>query len=60
MQAAIVPTADAGRLELRELPRPEPSAGSVRIKVEACGICHSDTITVHNVFPGIAYPRAPA
>jgi D-arabinose 1-dehydrogenase-like Zn-dependent alcohol dehydrogenase len=59
MRAAVVPSADAGRLELREVPRPEPEAGFVRIKVEACGICHSDSVTVRNLFPGIAYPRTP-
>ncbi len=59
MRAAVVPSADAGRLELRDVARPEPEPGFVRVKVEACGICHSDSITVHNVWPGIEYPRAP-
>ncbi len=47
------------KLELVELDVPEPGRAQVRIKVEACGICHSDAVTVHNLFPGIAYPRCP-
>ncbi len=38
---------------------PEPGPGSVRIKVQACGICHSDSITKEGLFPGIEYPRIP-
>jgi D-arabinose 1-dehydrogenase-like Zn-dependent alcohol dehydrogenase len=38
---------------------PEPGAGLVRIKVQACGICHSDTLTKEGQLPGIAYPRVP-
>jgi D-arabinose 1-dehydrogenase-like Zn-dependent alcohol dehydrogenase len=41
----------------REIPQPGP--GAVRIKIEACGICHSDTITKEGLFPGIKYPRVP-
>jgi len=48
-----------GPLELVERPIPEPGAGSVRIKVEACGICHSDSVTKEGIWPGIQYPRAP-
>ena len=59
MRAAVVPSAGAGRLELRDVPVPEPGFGEVRIKVEACGVCHSDALTVHNAWPGIAYPRVP-
>jgi D-arabinose 1-dehydrogenase-like Zn-dependent alcohol dehydrogenase len=36
-----------------------PGAGQVRIRVEACGVCHSDAATVEGQFPGIAYPRIP-
>jgi len=46
-------------LEVVERDIPEPSAGTVRIKVEACGVCHSDSFTVEGVFPGIEYPRVP-
>jgi alcohol dehydrogenase/propanol-preferring alcohol dehydrogenase len=41
----------------REIPQPGP--GQVRIRVNACGICHSDVLTRDGVFPGISYPRVP-
>jgi alcohol dehydrogenase/propanol-preferring alcohol dehydrogenase len=46
-------------LELVEIPTPEPGPDEVRIRVRACGICHSDMFTVAGAWPGIAYPRAP-
>ena len=48
-----------GPFEVVERPIPEPMAGSVRIKVDACGICHSDSVTKDGLFPGIQYPRVP-
>ncbi len=48
-----------GALELVERDIPEPGPGSVRIEVEACGICHSDSFTKDGVWPGIEYPRVP-
>jgi D-arabinose 1-dehydrogenase-like Zn-dependent alcohol dehydrogenase len=45
--------------ELVERAIPEPGPGSVRIKVQACGICHSDSFTKEGLFPGIQYPRVP-
>src|SRR5258708_19869705 len=36
-----------------------PSAGQVRIRVEACGVCHSDAATVEAQFPNLSYPRVP-
>jgi D-arabinose 1-dehydrogenase-like Zn-dependent alcohol dehydrogenase len=48
-----------GPLEIVERPIPEPGANEVRIKVEACGVCHSDTFTKKAMFPGIALPRVP-
>jgi D-arabinose 1-dehydrogenase-like Zn-dependent alcohol dehydrogenase len=48
-----------GALELVERAIPEPGAGAVRIKVQACGICHSDSFTKEGTFPGIKYPRVP-
>lgn len=48
-----------GPLELVEREIPEPGAGRVRIKVEACGICHSDSFTKEGLWPGIEYPRVP-
>jgi D-arabinose 1-dehydrogenase-like Zn-dependent alcohol dehydrogenase len=59
MKSVRVPSANDPRLVLEDLPVPQPSAGTVRIRVEACGVCHSDLFTVHNAFPGITYPRAP-
>lgn len=46
-------------LEIVERDIPEPGAGTVRLKVEACGVCHSDSFTVEGSFPGIEYPRVP-
>jgi D-arabinose 1-dehydrogenase-like Zn-dependent alcohol dehydrogenase len=48
-----------GPFELVEREIPEPGTGQVRIKVEACGICHSDALTKEGLWPGIAYPRVP-
>jgi D-arabinose 1-dehydrogenase-like Zn-dependent alcohol dehydrogenase len=48
-----------GPFELVERDIPEPRAGAVRIKVQACGICHSDMYTKEGLFPGIRYPRVP-
>ncbi len=48
-----------GPFELVERPIPEPGAGQVRIKVEACGVCHSDSFAKEGQWPGIQYPRVP-
>jgi len=48
-----------GPIEMAEREVPEPGAGSVRIKVEACGICHSDVFTKDGLWPGIEFPRVP-
>jgi D-arabinose 1-dehydrogenase-like Zn-dependent alcohol dehydrogenase len=48
-----------GPFEIVEREIPEPTHGSVRIKVQACGICHSDSITKEGLMPGIQYPRVP-
>ena len=48
-----------GPLEIVEREIPEPGPGSVRIKVQACGICHSDTVTKDGILPVIQYPRVP-
>ena len=58
MRAAQVPYAK-GPFELVEREIPEPGAGKVRVKVEACGVCHSDSITKEGLFPNIEYPRVP-
>ena len=56
---AVQVTHPNGPLEIHERVVPEPGAGSVRIKVEACGICHSDSFTKEGIWPGIQYPRVP-
>jgi D-arabinose 1-dehydrogenase-like Zn-dependent alcohol dehydrogenase len=48
-----------GPLEIVERPIPEPSAGSIRIRVQACGVCHSDSLVKEGLVPGIQYPRVP-
>jgi D-arabinose 1-dehydrogenase-like Zn-dependent alcohol dehydrogenase len=48
-----------GGLEVVERNIPEPGVAQVRIKVQACGICHSDSFTIEGLFPGIQYPRVP-
>ncbi len=58
-RAVRVPSANDPRLELVDVAVPEPPPGHVRVRVEACGICHSDAFVVHNLFPGITYPRVP-
>jgi D-arabinose 1-dehydrogenase-like Zn-dependent alcohol dehydrogenase len=52
-------TRPKGPLELVERAVPDPPAGAVRIRVQACGICHSDSFTREGTFPGIRYPRVP-
>jgi len=58
MKAAQVPAAGAG-LRIVELEVPDPGPGEVRIKVRACGVCHSDAIILEGRRPGIPYPRVP-
>jgi D-arabinose 1-dehydrogenase-like Zn-dependent alcohol dehydrogenase len=48
-----------GPFELVDREIPEPQPGWVRIKVEACGICHSDSLVKEGHWPGIQYPRVP-
>jgi alcohol dehydrogenase/propanol-preferring alcohol dehydrogenase len=48
-----------GNFEVVERPIPEPGRGQVRIKVEACGICHSDVLVKEGMWPGLQYPRVP-
>jgi D-arabinose 1-dehydrogenase-like Zn-dependent alcohol dehydrogenase len=48
-----------GNFELVERAIPQPGRGQVRIKVEACGICHSDVLVKEGLWPGIQYPRVP-
>jgi D-arabinose 1-dehydrogenase-like Zn-dependent alcohol dehydrogenase len=48
-----------GNFDLVEEPMREPAARYVRVKVQACGVCHSDSVTKDGLFPGIVYPRSP-
>ncbi len=48
-----------GNFEVAERPIPEPGRNQVRIKVEACGICHSDVLVKEGAWPGLEYPRVP-
>ena len=47
-----------GPFELVERPIPEPGAGEIRVKIQACGVCHSDSITKEGYMP-MQYPRVP-
>ncbi|HEY1335716.1 MAG TPA: alcohol dehydrogenase catalytic domain-containing protein, partial [Myxococcaceae bacterium] len=58
MKAVQVPR-PGGDLELVEREVPEPGPGQVRIRVQACGVCHSDVVTKEGIIPGISYPRVP-
>lgn len=58
MKAAQISKA-GGDWELVEREIPEPSVGQVRVKVEACGICHSDALVKEGLWAGIQYPRVP-
>jgi alcohol dehydrogenase len=58
MRAMIVPAAGA-KLRLEERDVPEPGRHEVRVRVQACGVCHSDALTVQGQIPGLKYPRIP-
>jgi 2-desacetyl-2-hydroxyethyl bacteriochlorophyllide A dehydrogenase len=57
MKAVVV--REAGKLEVAQVDLPKPEARQVRIRVEACGVCHSDAIAIDGTFPGIRYPIIP-
>jgi len=58
MRAAQI-SAPKGPFEIVEREIPEPVPGTVRIRVQACGICHSDMLVKDGAMPGIQYPRVP-
>jgi D-arabinose 1-dehydrogenase-like Zn-dependent alcohol dehydrogenase len=58
MKAAQVPR-PGGDFEIVEREIPKPLVGHVRVKVQACGVCHSDVLTKEGQWPGIQYPRVP-
>jgi len=58
MKAAQITKGGSG-FQIVEREIPEPIAGHIRIKIQACGVCHSDVFTVEGAWPGIQYPRVP-
>ncbi len=58
MMVVQIPKA-GGDFEIVERDIPQPGAGQVRIRVQACGICHSDLLVKEGLWPGITYPRVP-
>jgi D-arabinose 1-dehydrogenase-like Zn-dependent alcohol dehydrogenase len=58
MKVAQIPKA-GGDFQIVEREIPKLGAGEVRIKVQACGVCHSDVLTKEGLWPGIQYPRVP-
>jgi D-arabinose 1-dehydrogenase-like Zn-dependent alcohol dehydrogenase len=58
MKAAQISKAK-GDWELVERDIPEPGPGQVRVKIDACGICHSDALVKEGLWPGLQYPRVP-
>jgi D-arabinose 1-dehydrogenase-like Zn-dependent alcohol dehydrogenase len=56
---AVQVSKPGGNFEVVDRPIPEPGRNQVRIKVEACGICHSDVLVKEGLWPGIQYPRVP-
>jgi D-arabinose 1-dehydrogenase-like Zn-dependent alcohol dehydrogenase len=58
MKVAQVPKAGAD-FEIVERDIPTPGPGHVRIRVQACGVCHSDVLTKEGGWPGLGYPRVP-
>ena len=58
MQVAQIPKPGAD-FQIAEREMPTPGAGHVRIKVQGCGVCHSDVLTKEGSWPGMHYPRVP-
>jgi len=58
MKAAQISSA-GGDWEMVERDIPQPGAGEVRVKVDACGVCHSDVLVKDGLWPGLQYPRVP-
>ena len=56
---AVQVSRPGGPLEMVEREIPQPGPRQVRVKVQACGVCHSDSLTKEGHFPGLAYPRVP-
>src|ERR1700679_2633493 len=58
MKAAVVKQPNSP-IVIEDRPTPKPGPGEVLIKVQACGVCHSDVLVVEGAWPGIQYPRIP-
>jgi alcohol dehydrogenase len=58
MRAMVVPE-PGGRFRMEERDLPEPGRHEVRLRVHACGVCHSDSLVVEGHMPGLSYPRIP-
>ncbi len=58
MRVAVVEK-KSGPLVMEERPVPEPGPREVRVKVHACGVCHSDQFIVDAIWPGLSLPRLP-
>ena len=56
---AVQISSPKGPLEIVEREIPAAGPGLVRIKVQACGVCHSDTLVKEGLWPGLKYPRVP-
>jgi D-arabinose 1-dehydrogenase-like Zn-dependent alcohol dehydrogenase len=56
---AVQVSKPGGNFELVERDIPDPARGQVRIRVEACGVCHSDVLVKEGLWPGLPYPRVP-
>jgi D-arabinose 1-dehydrogenase-like Zn-dependent alcohol dehydrogenase len=55
----VIVTGAGGSFTPKEEPVPEPGSGYARVKVQACGVCHSDVFTKEGGWPGLVYPRSP-
>jgi D-arabinose 1-dehydrogenase-like Zn-dependent alcohol dehydrogenase len=56
---AVQVASPGGPLEIVEREIPVPGPGTVRVRVQACGVCHSDSFIVEGHFPGVQFPRVP-
>ena len=56
---AVQVSAAGGEFQVVQREFPEPGPGHVRIRIQACGVCHSDSLTQLGIWPGIQYPRVP-
>lgn len=56
---AVQVSKPGGAFEMVERDVPEPGPRQVRVRVQACGLCHSDSLVKEGIWPGIQYPRVP-